>query len=191
MRTYGDVVIHRRPGSRPTVSGVAVAVVGALLAASCASGGDESAGADPPATADAIDYGQQYLDAVAPSNCASVALSAAFEPFVDDGDLINPEPWSSFSESVLPAYREFADALTDLAASLTTSDWPDEVADDIDQLVAEAGQDASAARAASEATNVDEWSQTLEQFTVDSTTAGTVRAQLGLPRNTSLDLDCD
>lgn len=145
----------------------------------------DTTGSDP------IEYGQQHLDAVAPVTCAGLALSKAFEPFVDVGNLISPEPWSSFSESVLPVYGDYADALAEFARLLMNSDWPDDLMDDIDQLAAEAAQDASAALAASEAGNVDDWSQTLELFVVDSTTIDTVRGRLGLPRNRELDLDCD
>lgn len=185
-------MVRRPPGAVKAVrASAAIVAVVALLAASCASGGDERGLSESSASpASTIDDGQQYLDAVTPSNCAHLALSEAFEPFVQEGNLISPEPWSALRETVLPAYRGYADALADLAELLESADWPDDLVDDIDQLAAEARQDASAALAASAATGVDEWSQTLDQFTFDSRTGDTIRGQLGLSRNVALDLDC-
>lgn len=137
-----------------------------------------------------IDFGQQYLDAVAPVNCAAVAANDAFNEVADAAGFIYDEQWPIIAQVVLPAYRAYSEALTEFAAALINADWPAEVIDDINTLVAEVTQDAAGAYAVSEARNTAEWSQAMDRFSGGST-AGIVRARLGLPTNLGLDIVCD
>jgi len=181
---------------------VGAIVVTATMAAACGSDatGEQSAttavanepplttttAADPPTTAvvvdepgPGIDYASQYLDVVAPANCAVQVLARAGEALVGDAAFF-VDDWPRIHDELLPLYAGHADALDELSERLRAADWPDELGDDFDLVISDVSVHAQWSREVSEATDWDSFSNSMASTPEPSEAAMAVRTQLGL-----------
>lgn len=126
-------------------------------------------------------YSNQYLDLVAPSNCAQERWNVIEGNITGADELYYVRDWSRIQAELLPALGAAGDALIAFYEGLVEAKWPTDVKADIDRLVQELTADAAALRVAAAAKTFDELSPL--PFSDISTAAAVVRARLGLPSN--------
>lgn len=133
---------------------------------------------------DSIDYAQQYLDWIAPSNCA---LGTAGEREADitgpDGSIYEHE-WPMLGPHLADAYRPAAESMSDAINMSGALEWPDELQDTIDSVVVEMSEYASLYWSVANARTFDDYLEAGEiSRALSRTEASLLRSKLGLPTN--------
>lgn len=131
-------------------------------------------------------YRQQYLNAVAPPNCALGRIQAAQKASAAGRDEWVESDWPAIQSTVLPAYKASADATIVQFQTLSTARWPANAQDDVRILVRLLTAEASSSSTVAAATSYDDFLTAVSNFTEAveaSEQAAAVRAILGLPTN--------
>jgi hypothetical protein len=131
------------------------------------------------ATTDLFDYAQQYLDLVAPANCANQALGEVIRRL----DQTTATYQEAKAAGLFDAAGETAAAWVTFYEGLVAADWPEDVQPAIDDLVAETSADARKIESIANAVDDASFYAAMNQSIGEENNAGVVRARLGLPSN--------
>jgi len=149
----------------------------------------------PPATTtttmDAITVaGSHYTRIVAPYNCATAAVNAAWDELVDEEGYVYEDQWDDIKTVLLPTYAESSVAGVAFIEALAGYDWPAVVRNDIDDLMVEITGEAGWSDNMAEATDYLNFTELNIDLT-ENKAATVIRAKLGIETNLGLDAKCE
>ena len=132
-----------------------------------------------------IDYAQQYLDWVAPSNCAWQITYDQETAIIGSDGVFYEDEWASVGPQLRAAYRPAAESLQNSINASSSLVWPAELQNIFDGAVVEASEWAGILFGLAEAGSIYEW-QVMTERAINfpgRTQASLLRSKLGLPTN--------
>ena len=138
-----------------------------------------------------LDYAEQYLAWVSPSNCA-ISRGVEEEAAIvgADGTFYENE-WDDIGAELNAVYDKVASALIAALNQASELSWPADVQDNVDSVVAEMAELAALYSGFAHASTFVEWSVAFERASgfTGRTSAALLRTKLGLPSNIGDDSD--
>lgn len=146
----------------------------------------------PATTVPPVDYGQQYLNWVAPLNCANQRTYDAERVMMGDDNQFTYEEWPALQPQLNSIYNDSLRAAVAFIETGAQLDWPADIQVDIDAVIADVAADGEAYRMLSTATTIDQWNAGIDALAAGGTSsAAIVRSKLGLESNLTLEVVCD
>jgi len=151
-------------------------------------------GSDSESTSESIDYGQQYLTWIAPSNCVSQkTLERETSILGSDGTFYEYE-WPEVGPKLRAEYQELADSLSTAINGAQTLKWPTDLEPYFDEVIVEMSQLLGLVSGLAMADTFIAYGIAVERMMnfEGRTQASLFRNKLGLPTNIGDQLDyCD
>ena len=132
-----------------------------------------------------IDFAQQYLDWISPSNCA-IATAVGNEPEIMGSDGIFYEyEWPTIGTRLAANYRPAAESLSDAIKAAGSLEWSDDLQGSVDAVIVEMSEYLSILWGFANARTFAEWNVALNRAVnhAGRSQASLLRTKLGLPTN--------
>lgn len=154
----------------------------------------EDKASDAESTSESIDYGQQYLAWIAPSNCVSQqTLEREVSILGSDGTFYEYE-WPEVGPKLRAEYQKLADSLSSAINGAQTLTWPTDLQPYFDEVIIEMSQLLGLISGLASADTFTAYGIAIERMMnfEGRTQASLFRNKLGLPTNIGDQLDyCD